>query len=89
MPLEEFDCRCGPGRGLFVGQPALRATGEDFGGSSAGRLDQSAAFLKRQPPERRQILVKQRCFRNGQAVCSKREERRYATLPSGAAHDDS
>jgi hypothetical protein len=31
---------------LFVWQPAPQPTGEDFGGSSAGRFDQSTAFVE-------------------------------------------
>jgi hypothetical protein len=62
ISLEKLDCRSGPGRRSLIRQPALPATGEDFGSSSAGRLDQSTALVERQPPECRQLIVEQRRF---------------------------
>jgi len=59
IPLEEFDRGGAPGRRLFIRQPALPATRKDFGGSSTGRFDQSAAFVDRQPPECRQVVFKE------------------------------
>jgi hypothetical protein len=62
MPLKEIDCRGRPGSGLYVGQAALETTDEDLSGTSAGRFDQAAAFLKRESPERCEILIQQRGF---------------------------